>query len=247
MAMNCTEGQLATVALTEAMISARPALASEKNMPVFGSMYSSLSILGPRQRGTGRGLRRRGREPAIILVLAANQGRGSVDCADDPRIAAAPAQAGVQRRGDLLVAGIGVRGQQRRGARRDTRCAVPALRGPFNDQRALHRVQRLPRRSGQALDRGDRVSGDLPGLQLAGQHRATVDEHRACATRAFAATSLDPDQAQLRPQERQQALLRAADLARFRVDDGAAHGARITAGQADTQSQTARPTRANDP
>jgi hypothetical protein len=36
--------QLATSALTEAMISVRPALASEKNMPVFGSMYSSLSM-----------------------------------------------------------------------------------------------------------------------------------------------------------------------------------------------------------
>lgn len=39
-----TGSQLVTRALTEAMISARPALASEKNIPVFGSMYSSLSI-----------------------------------------------------------------------------------------------------------------------------------------------------------------------------------------------------------
>jgi hypothetical protein len=36
--------QLATRALTEAVISARPVLASAKNMPVFGSVYSSLSI-----------------------------------------------------------------------------------------------------------------------------------------------------------------------------------------------------------
>ena len=36
--------QLGTRALTAAMISARPPLASEKNMPVFGSVYSSLSI-----------------------------------------------------------------------------------------------------------------------------------------------------------------------------------------------------------
>jgi Protein of unknown function (DUF1214) len=37
-------GQLGTRALTAAVISARPPLASEKNMPVFGSVYSSLSI-----------------------------------------------------------------------------------------------------------------------------------------------------------------------------------------------------------
>ena len=38
------EIQLGTRALTDAIISARPALASAKNMPVFGSVYSSLSI-----------------------------------------------------------------------------------------------------------------------------------------------------------------------------------------------------------
>ena len=38
------EVQLGTRALTDAIISARPALASAKNMPVFGSVYSSLSI-----------------------------------------------------------------------------------------------------------------------------------------------------------------------------------------------------------
>jgi hypothetical protein len=38
------EGQVATSSFTDSTMSARPCLASAKNMPVFGSVYSSLSM-----------------------------------------------------------------------------------------------------------------------------------------------------------------------------------------------------------
>ena len=178
---------------------------------------------GPRPAQAGPWLAVRGGLARRALVLAAGQGGGPVHRADDPRIAAAPAQAGVQRRGDLLVAGIGMRGQQRRGAQRDARRAVPALRRPLGDQRPLDRVQRLaaaPARPSIVVTERPATS---PGSQLAGQHRPAVDEHRARAARTFAAALLDPGQAQLGSQERQQAPVRPADLARLGVDGSAAH------------------------
>ena len=172
----------------------------------------------PRRRRTARAASGR------AVGLAAGQGSGPVHRADDPRIAAAPAQ----RRGPAPRRSDRRRDRDAPASSAAARSAMPGVQYPHCDARSAISARctgcsgspaASARPSIVVTDRPAASPGPLP----AGQHRQAVDEHRARAARTLAAAFLDSGQAQLRSQEGKQALVRPADLARLGVDGSAAH------------------------
>ena len=201
--------------------SGRPAGGRTTTSPSPSSANHSRSSGADMSHGrAGRGSSGRLRGPA----LRARPRRGPAQQPGGPRgrsrVAAAPAQPGSSAAASDRRGGR-VRRQQRRGG-----SAIPGVQYPHCDARSAIRPAApgaaAPRPGRQALDRGNRPPGRIPGPLPAGQHRPAVDEHRARAARTLAAAFLDSGQAQLRSQERKQALS-PADLARLGVDGSAAH------------------------
>ena len=153
----------------------------------------------PRAPGPGR-LRRlagasRERSGPGQAVRVPRQLRRAAHGAQDAWVRATAADIALQGRLDPRVVGIGVLREQRDRAHDHAGRAVAALEGSDLDEGALHRMQAAVAR--QALDGGDDVAGRVRGADRARSNRLTVEEHRAGAARALAATRLRAGQPEL--------------------------------------------------
>jgi hypothetical protein len=124
---------------------------------------------------------------------------------DDPRVGSAPADVALEMAGDVVVAGVRVRAQQRGGADDHPRRAEPALERLCLEERLLHRVEAtIPR---QALDRRHLFAGGVGDAHPAGQDRPIAQAHGARAALPFAAAVLGAGEVQPIPQHREQGLV----------------------------------------
>jgi hypothetical protein len=137
------------------------------------------------------------RRQALGAYLLRESGR-SVHRPDDPHIAPAAAEVGIESRGDLGIARVGGGLEESRRPQSHPRSAVPALRSALLHQGRLDRVQAVA--VGEPLDRRDRPTGDLLERHLARSDGLAADEHRAGAACAFAATELRAGEPQLPPE-----------------------------------------------
>src|SRR6202047_5235560 len=110
-----------------------------------------------------------------------------MDRLPDPWIGAAAADVAAHRAVDLLVAGLRVRLQQRRGGHDLARLAVPALRRAELDPGLLDRVAAVVR---QALDGGDLRQGRHARCDGAGARGPAVEVDGAGAALRHAAAEL---------------------------------------------------------
>src|SRR6202040_249816 len=112
---------------------------------------------------------------------------------DDLRIGAAATQIARQVVTDLVVAWVGMRGQQLRRHQHESGRAKAALERTRLDEGFLHRVQRVA--IGKALD-GDELGavGEHGEVETA-RHRRAVDQHGAAAAQPLAQLSRGPPSA----------------------------------------------------
>ena len=118
---------------------------------------------------------------------------------------AASAQVLVQRGHDLLPTGVGLRAQERGGARDDPAQAITALTGVFFDEGGLQPVGQVCMT--QSFEGGDGFAPRVPKGQVARSLGHAVDQHRAGAAFTFAATEFGTIQAQLFTQALEHAAL----------------------------------------
>src|SRR5665213_1477281 len=124
------------------------------------------------------------------------------------RIRSASADVSLQRRLDFGLARIGVSLQKRNRTHDQTGGAVTALHGVGIDKSRLDRVQATV--GLKAFNRRD--SFTLRGFERsnAGSHRNIVQQHRACAALAFAATVLGAGQIEFIAEDIEERPIRAA-------------------------------------
>src|SRR5580658_11093967 len=102
---------------------------------------------------------------------------GQQDAVDDALVAGAPADVAGERFADLLLAGVGVDGEERGGLHDKPRRAETALEAVRIPHRLLQRAQ--PAVSGQPLDRRDLAACGLDRQDQARAHRPAVEDDRA--------------------------------------------------------------------
>src|SRR5580658_4594181 len=128
------------------------------------------------------------------------------DAIDDALVAGAPADVARQRLADLLLAGVGVDGEERGGLHDEPRRAETALEAVRIPHRLLQRAQ--PAVRGQPLDRRYLAAGGLDRQHQARAHRPAVDDDRARTADPVLAADVGAGEIEVIPQEVRQRLAR---------------------------------------
>ena len=166
----------------------------------------------------GIGVRRHGaahRARAFFRLRA--RLRGTAHGVEDSRIRAAAADVARHRAHDVVGVGLGF--DRRRAAARDDHPggAVAALKRLDLQERGLHGME--PAVLLEALDRDDLLARDLRDRRLARAHGGAIEEHRARAALALAATVLRARQIETVAQRREERLVgRGVEAAGRSVD-----------------------------
>jgi len=112
----------------------------------------------------------------------------ALNCAQDARIYSAAADVALHRTKNLIFARVSVRVEQRNRRHDHPRCAVGALHRIFMKECSLHGMKLVT--VSESFDRGDALLSDGSQSRYARPLRFAVEQNRAGATLALAATIL---------------------------------------------------------
>src|SRR3990170_2256403 len=167
----------------------------------------------------------RGSTSILVGIISALDGDGtphfapggSFDGLEYLEVSGAAAEIARERLLDLFPFRQRVSVEESLRGEKDSRSAVPALRGAHLGESYLERMR--PTALGQSLDGEDFRLLELDGKRETGEHRLPVDEHGAGAALAELATVLGPGEPQVLPQDFEKRLVRGnGDLDGLTID-----------------------------